>query len=299
MVLSFDSVPMNSASTRGVLNEHFRAWPAVCFLVLAACLPDPLEVESIPRAKAEIVVSTQIVPDQSLLVLLTRTFGALDASDDSDPQSLLDFIAVNDAVVIIEGAGGQDTLAFLGNGAYGGVFIPFEVGETYHLHVRSPSMGEVSATTDVKSRIEFQDIEAELYYSEFGDTLAQITYSFADPQEKNWYMINVQEVERDDYIENLLNPRAFTLLLADDSFNGSSYSERFRVYPRDYHPGDSIVVTLSNISEEYHDFMQLRLDNRYSFVEFVSEPVNYPSNVVGGKGYFNLFVPDVRFFVFD
>jgi hypothetical protein len=45
--------------------------------------------------------------------------------------------------------------------------------------------------------------------------------------------------------------------------------------------------------------MKLRIDNRFSLVEFVSEPVNYPSNVAGGKGYFNLYIPDVRFFVFE
>jgi hypothetical protein len=112
-------------------------------------------------------------------------------------------------------------------------------------------------------------------------------------------MINVQEVEQEDFLENLLNPRAYTILLPDDEFNGGSYAERFRVFPRDYEPGDTIAVSLSNISEEYFEFMQLRIDNRFSLVEFISEPVNYPSNIVGGRGYFNLYVPDVRFFVFD
>ena len=48
-------------------------------------LPDPLEVDDIPVVKPQIVVSSQIVPDQSLVVLLTKTFGALGANDDSDP----------------------------------------------------------------------------------------------------------------------------------------------------------------------------------------------------------------------
>ena len=112
-------------------------------------------------------------------------------------------------------------------------------------------------------------------------------------------MINVQEVEREDIIENLLNPRAFTILLPDDEFNGSPYGERFTVFPRDYQPGDTIAVSLSNISQAYYDFMKLRMDNRFSLVEFMSEPVDYPSNVVGGRGYFNLYVPDVRIFILD
>ena len=266
---------------------------------LGACFPDPLEVTSVPRAPARLVVSSQIIPDRSLLVLLTKSFGALDASDDSDPETLIEQIAVNDALVTIEGPSGIDTLEFLGNGAYGGITIPFQEGETYSLHVSSAEFGDVSATTEVKRRIDFSHVEAELFYNGYNDTLAQITYTFPDPPEKNYYMINVQEIEREDAIENLLNPRAFTVLVADDEFNGKSYGERFRVFPRDYEPGDSIAVSLANISAEYYEFMKLRMDNRFSLVEFVSEPVNYPSNVVGGKGYFNLYVPDVEFFVFD
>ncbi|HET9486613.1 MAG TPA: DUF4249 family protein, partial [Chryseosolibacter sp.] len=157
----------------------------------------------------------------------------------------------------------------------------------------------VYAITEVKRKVNFAEAEAELFYTEFGDTLAQITYNFNDPPEKNWYMINVQEVEQEDFVENLINPRAFTIMLPDKDFNGLTYGERFRVFPRDYQPGDTIALSLSNISEEYYAFMKLRIDNRFTFVDFVSEPVNYPSNVVGGKGFFNLYLPDVRFFVFD
>jgi hypothetical protein len=264
-----------------------------------SCLPDPLEVKTVPRIRPQLVVSTQIIPDESLLVLLTRTFGALDAHDDTDVEELVELIAVNDAVVVIEGLRTVDTLNFLGNGMYGGIAIPFRTGETYSLYVESPELGSVSSTTEVMQKVEFTDVQAELYYNGFNDTLAQITYTFKDLPGENWYMLNVQEVEQEDFIENLLNPRAFTVLLSDEQFNGKSYSERFRVFPRDYQPGDTIAVSLSNINEEYYRFMKLRIDNRFSFVEFISEPVNYPSNVIGGKGYFNLYLPDVHFFVFE
>ena len=31
----------------------------------------------------------------------------------------------------------------------------------------------------------------------------------------------------------------------------------------------------------------------------ISETVNYPSNVKGGKGFFNLYMPDVKLFVLE
>ena len=274
----------------------------IVFLVstlFVSCLPEPLEVKNIPKIKPEIVVATQLIPDNTLVVLLTKTFGALDASKDSDPEVLIEQISVNDALVTVKGPDGVYELTRLDQGVYGGIFIPFREGETYELHVNSASLGEVHATTTVRSEVKFDSIMADLYLNGYGDTLAQITYSIQDAAEKNWYMINVQEVEQEDAVRNLINPRAYTVLLDDETFNGEMFYDTFRVFPRDYSPGDSIAVTLSNISEEYYKFMKIRVDNRYSFVEFLSEPVNYPSNVVGGKGFFNLYIPDVRFFVFE
>jgi hypothetical protein len=264
-----------------------------------SCLPDPLEVRNIPTVKPEIVVASQIIPNEGLVVLLTRTMGALDASNDSDPESLLEQIAVDDALVILKGPNGEYTLDSLGNGLYGGVPIPFEGGQQYTLSVDSESLGHVEATTTVLAPVPFDFVDAELYYNQFNDTLAQVTYSIVDPADDNFYMVNVQEVEREDAVENLINPRAFTEVVKDDAFNGGKYSRTFRVFPRNYDPGDTIAVSLSNISDEYFQFIQLRLDNRFSFVEFLGEPVNYPSNVIGGRGFFNLYVPDIRLFVLE
>jgi hypothetical protein len=269
------------------------------FGVMVSCLPEPLSIDGLPVVKPQIVVSSQIVPDRSLVVLLTKTFGALEASDDSDPEELLQQIAVDDAVVIITGANRVDTLVNLGAGFYGDVIIPFEAGEEYSLYVKSALLGEITATTTVKQQIQFEDIEAGLYFNGYGDTLAEVSHAFLDPPGKNWYMLNVQEVEQEDLVENLLNPNSFMRLHDDLEFEGNELAETFRVFPRDYHPGDTIAVSLSNISSDYYNFLKLREDNRFSFVQYLSEPVNYPSNINGGKGFFNLYIPDVKFFVLE
>ncbi len=285
------------------LKNGISSWSKYLFflswLVVSSCLPDPLSVDGIPVVKPQIVVSTQIIPDQSLVVLLTKSFGALEASGDSDPEELLNQIAINDATVTITGPVGTYELQFLDHGVYGGLVIPFVDGEEYALHVVSESLGEITAVTTVKPFVPFDDIKAELFFNGYDDTLAQITYRLSDPVEENWYMLNVQEVEREDLIENLINPRSFTRLLEDRNFMSTQYAETFRVFPRDFIPGDTIAVSISNISKDYYDFMQLRMENRFSYVEYLSEPINYSSNVNGGKGFFNLYIPDVRFFVLD
>lgn len=271
---------------------------AVLFLAISSCLPDPLDLDDIPELKPEIVVAAQLLPEEGLVVFLSKTFGALEANDNSDAEALLNQIAINDAVVVLEGPGGTDTLQFIENGFYGGIPISLIEGDTYNLYVSSESWGEVSASTVVQSRVLFDEIDAELYYNEYDDTLAYITYALNDPLEKNWYMINVQSVELESFAENLINPRTYTYLFYDSIFNGENYVDQFLVFSRDYQPGDTIAVSLANIGKPYYDFMKLRMDNRFNFIEFVSEPVNYPSNVVGGKGFFNLYIPDVRIFAF-
>ena len=267
--------------------------------LMMSCLPEPLTIDGLPVVKPQIVVSSQIIPDRSLVVMLTKTFGALEGSDDSDPEELLRQIAVDDAVVVIKGPARTDTLVNIGYGFYGDVIIPFEEGEEYNLYINSESLGEVTATTTVKEQIKFEDIEAGLYFNGFGDTLAEVTHTFVDPPGKNWYMLNVQEVERVDIVENLLNPNSFMRLHDDVDFEGNELKETFHVFPRDYNPGDTIAVSLSNISSDYYDFLKLRVDNRFSLVQYLSEPVNYPSNIKGGKGFFNLYIPDVKFFVLE
>jgi len=270
---------------------------SVAVLLLASCLPDPLEVKGIPTLKPQIVVSAQILSDQSLVVLLTKSFGALDASDDSDPEELLNQLAINDAIVIISGSGGMDTLSLIQTGIYGGITNEWQAGERYQLYINSPTMGVVTASTIAKPQVQFEEIEAELYFNGFDDTLAQVNYRIQDEVGPNYYMLNVQRVRQNNLTEQLLNPRAFIRLVTDEDFDGESYTEQFRVFPTDFSDGDTVAVYLSNISKEYFDFIELRVDNRFSFVEFLGEPINYPSNVVGGKGFFNLYIPDIRVFI--
>lgn len=266
---------------------------------LIGCLPDPLEVKGIPELKPKIVVSTQMVPNGSLVVLITKTFSALDGNQNTDPQLLLEQVMVTDATVLIKGANTIDTLRNLDNGFYGGLNFLFKEGDEYELQVKSKELGDVRAISKVQRQINFEEVVAALAFNGFDDTLVSVTYKVIDPPGKNHYMINVQRIRSNEILFDLLNPRSFLKLETDEAFEGQTFEDSFRAWPRNFQPGDTVAVSLSNISEEYYRFLKLRQDNRFGFVEFLGEPINYPSNVQGGLGYFNLFVPSVRVFVLE
>jgi hypothetical protein len=263
-------------------------------IMLAACLPEPLAVDGVPQLRPQMVVSSQVITDQSVVILLTKSVGALEADEDSDVEALLEQIAINDATVIISSGNFLDTLTFLEQGTYGSAPVPLTEGAEFLLRVESPSMGTVTAATRVMAQVEFQSIEARLYDNGF-DTLAEVNFSFLDPPGENYYMFNVQRVTDELEVEDLLNPRLFTELFEHHGPEGQLRNANLRVFAgRDFMPNDTLAFFLSNLSKPYYNFMQLRLDSRFNFADFLGEPANYPTNITGGLGFFNLYIPDVR-----
>jgi hypothetical protein len=264
---------------------------------LAGCIPDPLAVDDIPTLQPRLVISSQVVAGQGLGVLVTRSIGALDAGRGSELEPLLREIAVDDAVVTLEYDGQADTLIHQDYGVYAGT-QNIEAGKTYVLHVVSPTWGAVMATAVAPQAVPFESVSAELYKTGY-DSLASVKYAIVDPPEKNWYMVNVQKVSATTEIDRYLNPRVFTHLVRDDAFNGKPFEEQFNVIFQNYSLGDSVLVSMSSISEAYFNYLSLRNDSRYSLAGFASEPLNLPTNVQGGYGYFNLHIPDPRIFVLE
>ena len=76
-------------------------------------------------------------------------------------------------------------------------------------------------------------------------------------------------------------------------------SDAFRILFDEVEPGDTLAVMLSNVEEDYYNFMKLREDTRFGLAAAIGEPINYPSNVEGGLGFFSLYAPDVRVFILE
>ncbi len=267
-------------------------------VLLTNCIPSPLAVDDIEQLKPKIVVSTQLAPSGSLIVLITKSIGALDAGRGSDPQELVSQIALDSAEVVLKHNGETDVLPDLGNGLYGNINLDLVPGYEYELIIKTKELGEVSAIAQLKGQVPFASVNASLYNSTY-DSLALVNYSLQDPLGPNWYMINVQKFSQSNEITAYLNPRVFTRLVRDSVNDGKVLQEEFKVLFRKFSKGDTVAVFLSNISEEYYGFLKARNDRRYNLSAFASEPLNFNSNVKGGLGYFNLHVPDARIFVLE
>lgn len=274
-----------------------NVWPkllATGLIWFPSCMPEPLDIDDLDLPPTRIVVSSMILPDQSVAVLLTRSIGALEASDESDPRELISEIAINDATVTLTVGGEEYPLSLLQDGVYQGIGIPLVAGLECHLRVVSESHGEVNASTTVQAPIYFDTVKAEPYINPHNQYWAEVTYTINDPPTPNYYLLNVQKAKRKDLVENILKPEAYTRQVEDKSFNAQEFSEMFRAVHKNFYPGDSLEVSLSNVSLDYFRYVGMRLENRLELVEVFSEPVYYPTNVRGGRGFFTLHLTDVR-----
>lgn len=275
----------------------FATTVALAAGVLISCVPEPLDVEQLDFPETKIVVSSMILPDRSVAVLLTTSIGALEASQESDPRKLIGDIAINDADVTLTINDSVYRLNLLQDGVYQGIGIPLVAGRECHLRVASNEYGVVTASTIVQAPIYFDTVNAIPYVNEYNDYWAQVSYTIKDPPAPNYYLLNVQEAKRKDLVENILKPEAYTRQVEDKGFDAGEFSEQFRAMNKKFYPGDSIEVSLSNVSLDYFNYVTLRLENKLDLVEVFSEPIYYPTNVKGGRGFFTLHLTDARVIV--
>ena len=274
-----------------------RITPILTTGLVLSCTPDPLEMDNLKLPETKIVVSSLILPDSSVAVLLTKSIGALKANEDSDPRSLIAEIAIDDAEVTITANDSTYSLKLLQGGVYQGFGIPIVAGTECHLKVISKSLGEVTATAVVQAPIYFDTVNAEAYLNEHNDSWALVTYTIQDPSPPNYYLINVQKARGKDSAKDILKTGAYTRPVDDKTFNDQEFSETFIATNKNFDRGDSIEISLANVSEDYFNYVKLRLENRLELVEIFSEPVYHPTNVVGGRGFFNLYLTDIRVIV--
>lgn len=299
MDASFEFAKKKHRSHSEAPVSHRDLWAVriviVIMMGLMSCEPPPLDVDNLKFPDTRIVINSMILRDSSVAVLVTQSMGPLQATDESDPRKLIDTVAINDATVTVTTNGAQYNLALWQHGIYKATGIPLVPGAQYDLDVASHAFGRVSATTTLQAPVPFESATATPAGSEYNTTWTQVRYSLYDPPSANYYLVTIQRPKHESDIDRLLLPKAYTHALDDKAFNGKEFSETFTASSKDFLlAGDTVELSLSNVSADYYHYVVMRMENQLKLAELFSEPVYYPTNVRGGRGFFTLYLSDVR-----
>lgn len=266
-----------------------------------SCLPEPIPIE-LDETESKLVISSQLIPEEIMIVIVTRSISALDYSqeDGAISSELLNEILVDGALVTITYDGIVDTLQEVVGipGLYASASTPQIINTVYKLYVYDPATGDtVTSQAAMLRQITMDSVSAKREVLEETEKVI-IDYSFTDPvDEENWYMINFISLN-ENAGEQTVNPfleeekiLTESIFFSDKIIENGMYNGVEEIY---YWTSDTIVVTISNISKEYFNFLNSSKRNDNFLSGLLNDPQTYPTNINGGYGFFITHFPDVH-----
>ena len=281
-------------------------------MVLSTGCVEDILVEVAP-AEEKLVISSLFIPDSIILVTVSRSFSALSVKNlEGLDEDLINTLLVDRARVTITSKGQNQVLSRLSPGVYIGALKEARSLDPFLLEVYDSAKNiSVRSQTRLEPQVRFDSVS--LLRTVVGvDTSFVMYYQFRDrPNEDNWYLVqgfeipafaNPENVEFD--IENgevkvranisnrvFFQPNTnilFTHLISDLTLENDSVSNEIALASQ---PIDTAIFVLINIDHGYYDFLQARKRSGGIITSLTSEPVNHPSNVEGGYGYFTMHLP--------
>ncbi len=281
-------------------NISFRV---IVLFFLISCRPKPIDIK-LDLYEPDIVVASQIVPNYVMMVGLTRSFTVLSNAgynSEGDAETFSNLL-IDSALVTVMSESGIDTLYMLSPGLFASVNELEKTGGSYHLRVVDYDLNKVAeATSTMQENVPLNEVVPSLHI-EKGDTTIDIDLNFKDiSNQTNFYVLSVYSrnynkvgLDVNAFFKNGSNNIEYQELIDDKGQNGNMIERSFNL--SSISPDDSLMVLLSNISEGYFRFLESRDRSGNPLSEITKEPVNYPSNVNNGLGYFNTHYPSIRFF---
>ena len=273
-------------------------------IVLWSCRPEPLDVK-LDEYEPKVVVSSQVIPNYLMVVGLTRSFTVLSSAGLNGGGENITFynLLIDSALVTISTSYGTDTLFKLSPGLFVSLKELAMPGGTYNLKVVDYGLREtITANSTMLQNVPLDTVIPTLNLEEEEDTSINLMISFVDPKEiENFYVLSVYSrnsnttlLDINMFFENGSNKLEYQELIKDRNSDSDTIKRAFTL--KNVKTSDSLMVSLSNISEGYYSFLKSRERSGSLLSLITNEPINYPTNINGGYGYFNTHNPSFRFF---
>ena len=270
-------------------------------LFLLACEKTE-KLEDFPLYPPKLVLNSYLNADSTISIQLSKSLSVLDNAD---------LKHVGDGSMKLYENGNLIGTIISGNGDWNYKFNNKAiVGATYNVEAETPSLGKVSASTIIPSKVSIKKFEAEALNVNSWEHPYKFSITIDDPPgEKNYYMIGVELYQihihingtdtliNIDYpskaflnsssnpaIDQVVNGNAF---FKDDFFNGKNYTIDVNTdYLNTYADKIKIIITLYSLTEECYKYRLSYGKYKESSDNPFAEPVQVFNNIKGGYGIF-------------
>lgn len=279
-------------------------------ITISSCSLEDLPI-AVQPAESRIAVASLVGPEELMFITLTKSFSALSAEDISDiGEDLIDRLLVDSALVTLSYNGYTDTLeTFFGaRGLYATQLQTFDDFQTMDLMVFDSTTSEV-----IKARSILQPaVELDSVVITRRDTtinfISDLSFAFDDPPNvENFYVMQIYQFTPPDTTSadstqsgglffNDNNFLIYEQLMTDRGVDDDGRIRREALLEFNS-PIDSALVVLTNIEEGYYNFLEARGRSGSFISTLANEPVNHPTNVENGVGYFSAHQPRAQIVV--
>jgi hypothetical protein len=270
-----------------------------------SCIPKELDIQ-VKSAPVRLAVSSSIIPNRVMIVSLTRTFSGLENRQNEDTLAphFMDKILVKNAIVTVKYSNKTDTLHKISDGVYASFNTLLTNYNYYELYAKDLETGlEITSSTHMLPYYQFDTIGVYKKITNV-DTSCFVSYELSDNlNTENYYVVNyIRKLNKQNNVldfNQIFTNGSNSFENDFDLLNDASFTKgKFKIDKKlnTVRPEDSVAVTVANISSSYYEFLSV-LKRSGSFINTITgEPLNYPSNVRNGHGYFNAYYPQIVFF---
>ena len=278
----------------------------VFILVAATALyscrkPKPLTID-IPQRKDQPVIASTMPDDRTLLVSAGYSLDAITNISDSNsnnkiPKSML----IDSGMISIAEAGGTArNLTKLSAGMYATTGIQLKEGSTYTLQLADYRKGvTATATTTYMPQPARGQVTPTYIGDKNGDTLYKLNVTIPDAKQGAHYFMGYMTTRQLRENVKLLTQSPSQNAAAIAGFEAKQIEmiqsnvtgELTQQYTLKLSPQDTLIVQVARIDEGYFKYLQTYKRTGYLINQLTGEPINLPTNIETGYGYFAIYKP--------
>ena len=264
---------------------------------LYSCQPKPLEIE-VTQSPATLTVSAAAPDNHTVLVSACYSFNSLLSLTDTATggTAIPENILLKDAVITLTG-NHTDTLTKVVSGVYGKSDLTLENGRRYTLNIYDLAEGKTTtATTTYHLPPEVASI-TPVVRRKYADTTIDLNIQFSSVASEHFYFISYHSSVSARAVSN--SPQAVAASLASFSakqltlFTAAQLNEtglRCSI-PMTCKASDTLLVHIGEIDRDYYDYLTAYKKSGSFINQLSGEPINLPTNVLKGLGFFALSQP--------
>jgi hypothetical protein len=274
---------------------------ALAILALASCRPKPIDIE-VPQKGGQLSISSTCVDAHTVYVSASYSVSSMmrvvDTSTLGDAPGIPRELLIDSAIVTLQAAGRPaDTLRKLSPGIYGRRDLELQPGLAYTLTVRDFDKGHIATGTTTYLPAPSIDSMAPSRTPGATDTLSKLHLKLSNVSAGSYYFVSYNTVRnaREHAIPlpmngealNLFAPKQLALFTGEEAVAG----QLRQAITLQVAPTDTVYVQVGEIDRAYYNYLAAYKRSGALINQLTGEPINLPTNIYTGFGYFSLYQP--------